>query len=122
MAAYQITRKGLRLVETYRIPDKVQGVTFDDNGKVYLSTSYGRQNSSYLKVYDSIQELDKKPNQPKVKVEMPPCSEEIDIEGDAIYILFESAGEKYFEGTDGKGRSISPIEQILTLSKRSIFQ
>ena len=122
MAAYQITRNGLRLVETYRIPDKVQGVTFDDKGKVYLSTSYGRQNSSYIKVYDSIQELDKKPNQPKIKVEMPPCSEEIDIEGDAIYILFESAGEKYFEGTDGKGRSISPIEQILTLSKRSIFQ
>ena len=36
---------------------------------------------------------------------MPLVLEEIDIEGDAIYILFESAGEKYLAGTDGKGRS-----------------
>lgn len=122
MVAYKITKNGLRQLESYRIPDKVQGVTFDEKGRVYLSTSYGRKNSSYLKVYESVEKLDKKPGQPKIKVEMPPCSEEIDIENDAIYILFESAGEKYFEGTDGKGKSISPIEQVLTLSKSSIFQ
>lgn len=122
MIAYKPTEKGLKKVDTYRIPDKVQGVAFDDKGRVYLSTSYGRQNSSYLKVYDSLERMNKKPAHPMVKVEMPPCSEEIDMEDGRIYVLFESASEKYFEGTDGKGTSVSPIDQILTLSKSSIFQ
>lgn len=122
MIAYKPTEKGLKQVEKYRIPDKVQGVAFDDKGRVYLSTSYGRQNSSYLKVYDSLERMNKKPGHPIAKVEMPPCSEEIDMEDDVLYILFESASEKYFEGTDGKGTSVSPIDQILTLSKTSIFQ
>ncbi len=122
MVAYKITKNGLRQVESYRIPDKVQGVTFDEEGRVYLSTSYGRKNSSYLKIYESAETLDKKPGQPQIKIEMPPCSEEIDIEDDAVYIVFESAGEKYFEGTDGKGTSVSPIDQVLALSKSSIFQ
>lgn len=122
MIAYKVTRNGLRQVESYRIPDKVQGVTFDEKGKVYISTSYGRKNSSYIKVYASVEDLNDKPNQPMAKVEMPPCSEEIDLVGDELYVLFESASEKYFEGTDGKGNSISPIDQVLTLSKSSIFQ
>ena len=46
---------------------------------------------------------------------MPPCSEEIDIYNDTIYVMFESAGEKYLEGTDGKGTSLSPIEKILMI-------
>lgn len=122
MIAYKITRNGLRQVQSYRIPDKVQGITFDEDGKVYISTSYGRENSSYIKVYESVEEMNHRPNHPAVKVEMPPCSEEIDVEDGQIYVLFESAGEKYFEGTDGKGTSVSPIDRILTVSKSSIFQ
>lgn len=122
MIAYKITRNGLRQVESYRIPDKVQGVTFDENGKVYISTSYGRKNSSYVKVYETLEQLDDKPNQPMAKVEMPPCSEEITLVGDELFVLFESASEKYFEGTDGKGNSVSPLDKILIISKSSIFQ
>lgn len=122
MVAYKVTNNGLRQVESCRIPDKVQGVSFDEKGRVYISTSYGRTKSSYLKVYASAEELNKRPNTPMVKVEMPPCSEEIDIAEDDIYVLFESAGEKYFEGTDGMGNSISPIEKILLVSKKSIFE
>ena len=29
--------------------------------------------------------------------------------------MFESAGEKYLEGTDGKGTSLSPIDKILEI-------
>lgn len=58
----------------YNIPSKVQGIVFDRNGQVYLSTSYGRNNSSYLKVYTSLLSLTKHPDEPQVKVEMPPCS------------------------------------------------
>lgn len=122
MTAYKMTKCGLRQVKSCRIPDKVQGIAFDKEGRVYISTSYGRTKSSYLKVYDSIGELDQKPNKPAVRVEMPPCAEEIDLADGQLYVLFESAGEKYFEGTDGKGTSISPIDEVLVLSKGSIFQ
>lgn len=122
MIAYRITEDGLQQEQSYRIPDKVQGIAFDEEGKVYVSTSYGRKKSSYLRVYASVQELDQKPKYPMIKIEMPPCSEEVDMEDGQIYIVFESAGEKYFEGTDGKGRSVSPIDKVVTVSTESIFQ
>ena len=119
---YKITEDGLKIDESYRIPEKVQGVAFDKNGMVYISTSYGRTKSSYLKVYTSLKAMDDAPLYPMLKVEMPPCSEEIVLENDRIFVLFESAAEKYFEGTDGKGTSISPIENVLAIRKSSIFQ
>lgn len=122
MVAYRVTDQGLKKAESYRIPDKVQGIVFDEDGKVYVSTSYGRKRSSYLKVYESREEMDQKPDRPVVKVEMPPCSEEIELEGGEIYILFESAGEKYFEGTDGKGTSVSPVDEVLMISKESVLE
>ena len=121
MIAYEITEKGLKQTEHCRIPKKVQGITFDAHGQVYISTSYGRTKSSYLKVYTSLKALNVNPEYPVYQVEMPPCSEEIALEGDKIYVLFESAGELYFEGTDGKGTSVSPIEKIMTIVKSSIF-
>lgn len=106
---------------TYQIPSKVQGIAFDEEGAVYLSTSYGRNKSSFLKVYTSLLTLDRKPNDPAVKVEMPPCSEELVIADDNVYVLFESASRKYFEGTDGNGTSASPIDKILEVEVASIW-
>lgn len=105
------------LVEQQRvnIPSKVQGIAFDDIGDIYLSTSYGRDKSSYLRVYHGVRELDRNPFKPGCKVEMPPCSEEICWNDGTLYVLFESASEKYFEGTDGKGSSICPIDRIMTI-------
>lgn len=122
MYSYKVTQNGLRQTSSCKIPDKVQGIAFDDDGRVYISASYGRTKSSYLKAYESIDLLNSRPNKPMARVEMPPCSEEIALAGEEIYILFESAGEKYFEGTDGKGTSLSPIDEVLVLSKESIFQ
>ena len=56
------------------------------------------------------------------KVEMPPCSEEIELSGEQIYVLFESAGEKYFEGTDGKGTSIAPVDEVMAISTQSVLE
>ncbi|MCI8634816.1 MAG: InlB B-repeat-containing protein [Eubacterium sp.] len=122
MVAYRLTNQGLEKTETRRIPDKVQGIVFDEDGKVYVSTSYGRRKSSYLKVYESLEKMDKNPNKPMKKVEMPPCSEEIELSGEQIYVLFESAGEKYFEGTDGKGTSIAPVDEVLAISVQSVLE
>ena len=73
--------------------------------------------ASYLKAYTSLLELEKNLEEPAVEVEMPPCSEEIVCVEDSLKLLFESASEKYFEGTDGRGKSNSPIDKILVIEK-----
>ncbi len=105
----------------YTIPCKVQGIAFDSQGSVYLSTSLGRNQSSYLRVYSSLIAMNMSPGHPNVKVEMPPCSEEIAIADNKLYVLFESASTKYFEGTDGKGVSSAPIDKLLEVDVASIW-
>jgi len=118
MMAYVYDDKNdiLEYYETYRIPSKVQGIAFDEEGKVFFSTSYGRKKSSYIKVYDSIDSMaDDVENYSKI-IEMPPCSEGIDFYNNKLYVVFESAGRKFLEGTDGKGKSIAPLDKILIIS------
>ena len=117
MVAYHFDSSKDKLValSEYKIPSKVQGVAFDDSGAVYLSSSYGRNRSSYIYNYTSVTSLATRPNHPARTIEMPPCSEEIDIDEDNLYVLFDSAGEKYLEGTDGKGQSLSPIDKLLII-------
>ena len=100
---------------SYNIPAQVQGIVFDETGEIYLSCSYGRRWSSYIKKYDSVSYMTEKVNHPAVVIEMPPGAEEIDIYEDMLYVLFESAGEKYYEGTDGNGKSLSPLDKILMI-------
>ena len=119
--SYDEENDTLTSLSSYNIPNKVQGIAFDKGGQVYLSTSYGRNSSSYLKVYASLLTLTKHPNEPSAKVEMPPCSEEIAIADDNVYVLFESASLRYFEGTDGKGNSSSPIDKVLEVTVASIW-
>lgn len=120
MISYRFDGEELKKADTYTIPAKVQGVAFAKDGRVFLSTSLGRRKSSYLRIYDSLKTLDNEPNKPTKKVEMPPCSEEVEILGEHIYVLFESASQKYYEGTDGKGNSISPLEKIICIKLKSI--
>jgi hypothetical protein len=112
---YNRSQNEITALNRYQIPSKVQGIEFDEEGRVYLSTSYGRASSSYLKVYENLFALSGDPGHPAVRVEMPPESEEIAISDQTLYVLFESAAEKYYYGTDGKGVSISPIDKILML-------
>lgn len=119
--SYDEERDTLSAISTYRVPCKVQGIAFDENGVVYLSTSYGRDKSSYLKAYTSLLALTNHPNQPTAKVEMPPCAEQIAVSDGNVYVIFESASMKYFEGTDGNGRSVSPIDKVLEVNVASIW-
>ena len=121
MTAYRYDEKDDRLVaETaYPIPPKVQGVAFDEAGNVWLSTSYGRKNSSFLLKYKTFAELGEDGGKPETIVELPPCSEELAIQNGKLYVVFESACRKYKEGTDGRGKSRSPLDKILLLEKFS---
>jgi len=103
-------------IGSFRIPPKVQGVAFTETGNVILSTSYGRRKSSYIKRYDSIQIMSNNVEDYKERIELPPCSEGIVYKENRMYVLFESAGKKYLEGTDGKGKSLAPLDKILVIS------
>ncbi len=117
MVAYYYDKNDdkLKALSTYNIPSQVQGIAFGENGEVYLSTSYGRKFSSYIKKYDSVFSMTEKTDAPALTIEMPPCSEEIMIYEGTLYVLFESAGEKYLEGTDGNGTSLSPLDKLLMI-------
>ncbi len=114
---YNENTNHLNSLVSFWIPPKVQGVTFTEEGEVYLSTSYGRKNSSYIKKYSSIYAMSNDVNDYTELIELPPCSEGIEYKNDKIYVLFESAGKKYLEGTDGKGKSLSPLDKILVIQR-----
>ena len=124
MMAYRYDEEKKQLVpqDSYTIPPKVQGVAFSEKEEVYLSTSYGRKNTSYLIKYDSLYVMSKNIRVYRNKIKLPPCSEGIVYENKRIYIIFESAGTKYLEGTDGKGRSTAPIDKILVLDAQKLSQ
>ncbi len=115
MKSYRYSGGALEECEEFAIPDKVQGVAFDEDGHVYLSTSFGRNKSSYIKVYRSAYDLSKQPEKPAECVEMPPCSEELAIAGDELLVLFESGAQKYMEGTDGKGKALAPLDHMVAI-------
>ena len=112
---YDEVHNCLDAVDSYWIPPKVQGIAFSKKGEVYLSTSYGRRNPSYIWKYDSICIMSKKLRGYSKRIKLPPCSEGIVYADKKLYVLFESAGKKYLYGTDGKGKSIAPIDKILIL-------
>lgn len=121
MTAYRYDENRDRLVaeNVYQIPPKVQGVAFDAAGNVWFSTSYGRKNSSFLLKYKALAAVGEEGVQPEAVVELPPCSEELAAQNGKLYIVFESACRKYKEGTDGRGKSRSPLDKILLLEKFS---
>lgn len=114
---YNEEKNRLNSLVSFWIPPRVQGVAFSEYGEIYLSTSYGRRNSSYIKKYDSIYAMTNDVYNYAEMIELPPCSEGIVCSENKIYVVFESAGRKYLEGTDGKGRSLSPLNRIVVIEK-----
>ena len=119
--AYDESMDELIALADYQIPKEVQGVAFDEEGAIYFSTSYGRKNSSYIKAYDSLLMMERNLKKPLLEVEMPPCSEEVVFTDGVLVVLFESASEKYFEGTDGKGSSVAPLDKLLKIEIASLW-
>ena len=123
MVSYSYNKSTEELIPLadYQIPKEVQGVAFDEEGTIYFSTSYGRKNSSYIKAYESLLTMEKNLEKPSMEVEMPPCSEEVAFVDGSLLVLFESASEKYFEGTDGKGNSLAPLDALLEIEIASLW-
>ncbi len=123
MVAYCYDKEKDQLVaeDSFFIPSRVQGVVWDEQGHVIFSTSYGRSSSSYLYIYDSMEDLRHLFQNPILTVELPPGSEELVLSDDELYLLFETSCYKYYEGTDGKGTCEYPIDQIVILDLTSVF-
>lgn len=101
------------------IPDRVQGLTFTEDGDVYFSRSTGRNLTktyyiSQLVKYEATWGDNYKWEETLI-INLPPMVEAIESDGDYIYMIFESAAMTYLEGTDGAGKSESPIDKIVSV-------
>ena len=98
----------------------MQGITFSGD-KTIFSCSYGRNSTkkrfiSELQVYDKSGSTDPSMlGDLELVIALPPMVEEVEMVGDEVYMIFESAATTYLEGTDGKGLSASPIDKIVSV-------
>ena len=117
---YELIDNSMQLKEKCLIPSKVQGIFIDENGSVWLSQSYGRNQSSHLLCFQSMEHLKKEFLVPNFSIELPPGAEAISIEERICHVVFETASYKYYEGSDGKGTCKYPIDRILMINCESI--
>lgn len=119
----QILEGKIKLVERgnvlFRtIPSFVQGITFSGDRTIF-SCSYGRNSTkktfiSELHVYNNANSEDPSMlGDLELAIALPPMVEEVEVIGDEVYMIFESAASTYLEGTDGKGQSTCPIDKIV---------
>lgn len=107
------------------IPYYVQGVTFTSDGKAIFSRSWGRNPTkknfiSELMVFQATWNSGEMWDageiwKEEMAVALPPMAEEVEMNGNEVYILFESSAMTYLEGTDGKGVCDSPIDKIISV-------
>ena len=93
---YQFSNNNLIHDNNFSIPSKVQSISIvkkDNINYMLLSRSYGRNNDSYLEIYTMN-------NNKNIKIKtlvMPPMLEQITIDNDKLYAIFESNALKYIE-------------------------
>lgn len=110
-------KKDQELVEEYTIsiPNRTQSaIVLQD--KIYLSRSYSRDvlSSNYISqidVYDYSEECLAYPTEIIV---VPPMLEQIQIENNEIYLLFESGADEYVRNSSDK-KCLYPINKIIKI-------
>ena len=114
--------KRTELVPKREIPNRIQGLTFSEDGtKLLLSRSYGRsrRETAYISeilVYDwDINETEL--GQPLRSIIVPPMVEQIEMRDNRLYMIFESAATGYVEGTHkpSYGKSECPIDKLVSI-------
>ena len=108
--------------------EKIQGMTVKD-GQIYLSQSYGRKNASLIYRFSNV--LLNEPDTTAVvnsvevpiwcldkgvrtgAISCPPMSEGLVTVDGAVYVLFESAAQKYM---DPKNASVNPLDRVFCLT------
>lgn len=106
-------------VGEFKVPPQIQGLTFytqNDTKYMLLSSSFGRNNPSYLHIYEYSQEMKSYTDaQLQKKVyKFPPMLEQTAIKNGQLIPLFESNAKKYHQCEE-------KIEDICTLDINKLF-
>lgn len=109
----------LNIVNEFFVPSQVQGISFfqyDNDDYLILSKSFGRNNTSYLQVYEYVNDIkDYTLSDIKsVSFKLPPMLEQITVDGNNLYALYESSALKYKDCLD-------KIEDICILDLKKII-
>lgn len=122
LKAYSIEVKDnrirLELIDTYQIPDKVQGVAFytdkDFNKHMLLSRSDGRFTNSIIQVFDFDRDDHTYLDNPSFVYETQPMIEQILIDDDYLYSLYEINALPYRTNNDNnKTLTLTKIDKII---------
>lgn len=107
--------------------ERIQGFDFSkDSDLVVLSQSYGRKNDSRLYFHKPSKSDEAKITVGGAEIPLvvlsedtlektvvcPPMTEDIDISGGKVYVCFESAAYKYYEGANAFNKAKNPIDSI----------
>lgn len=127
MVGYTVTEQGLEPACVFSVPDKVQGVTALEDGRLFFSQSYGRRNPSRLALYRDprgseadgyvslegravpMWQLDSRNLLESMSA--PPMAEGCCRAGEGAYLLFESAAY-YYRCLDPDNRSLHPTDTL----------
>lgn len=90
----------LKYVDSFNIPDKVQGIAFykkDNKDYILFSRSYGTDSPSVLQIFQYLEDVKNYRSTDLVSVtyRMEPMLEQVAIDGNSLYSLFESNARPY---------------------------
>lgn len=94
---YLVTDNGSINLDSERVIkflDKVQGITFYDD-LLMISTSYGRNNNSLLKICPFSYDKDNYCDDDFISIVMPPMMEQISFDGERLFTLYEINAKKF---------------------------
>lgn len=92
----------LSLKNSFLVPNEVQGITikkYKDKEYIIMSQSYGRYRPSYLNVFEYNENITnyRDKNIKRIKYKLPPMLEQIFLEKNFLYIIFESNAPQYYD-------------------------
>jgi len=99
----------------FKIPGKVQGMTFyekNDSKYLLLSESFGEENASRLQIFKYDHTINDYSNRKSTSVDFPPMMEQIIINGNLLYSVFESGSKPYQNRYNGKTLRITKMDDL----------
>ena len=114
-------------------PKRAQGICFHEMHGVKslgVSISYGRHNNSIMGFYDLVDYMEPTKREDGILVInkkeyksliMPSMLEQISVDGDKMYCIYESCARKYLMNMDGYGYSRRPIGSCVAFDVNKIF-
>lgn len=98
------TKIALTYIKSFTIPPQVQGITFYNNGTntyLLLSRSYGKHASSIIQIFKYDETIsDYTENIPYIYYKAPSMLEQISVDEESLYTVYESAATKYQNGKE----------------------